>query len=119
MSNDGATVPDAALGAEICRALREQVGKLGLDIGAEPVWEQAVFRSRTDPYSGEISLAGTWSGGNRYGTVDLLPDGRVFAEYQVLLPSLRNPGQYVEAVQVWGYPGALKGGSVLAAWNPE
>lgn len=108
--------PDAALGAAVCRAIREQVGKLGLDIGPEPVWELALFGSRTDPYSREESLVGTWQGSARYGTVTFFPDGRVFAEYQVLLPHPGRPDHYVEAVQVWGRAGALKGEAVLVPY---
>jgi hypothetical protein len=109
-------VPDAALGAEICLALRRQVGKLGLTIGDEPVWAEASFAEQADPYSGEHSLVGSWRGKARDGTVTLFPDGRIFAEYQVLLPHPSLPGHYVEAVQVWGRAGALKGDPVIAAF---
>lgn len=105
--------PDAGLGAAVCSAIREQVGKLGLDIGTEPVWELAVFRSQTDPFSQETSLIGTWQGGQRYGTVTLFPDGRIFAEYQVLLPHPERPDAYVEAVQVWGKPEKIRGEAVI------
>lgn len=105
--------PDAALGNAVCGAIRDQVGKLGLDIGPEPVWEQAVFRSRTDPFSQENSLIGTWQGGQRYGTATFFPDGRIFAEYQVLLPHPERPDAYVEAVQVWGRPEKIRGEAVI------
>jgi hypothetical protein len=108
--------PDAALGAAVCIALREQAGRLGLDIGPEPVWEQATFRSRTDPFSQETSLVGTWQGGRRYGTVTFFPDGRVFAEYQVLLPHPERDDAYVEAVQIWGRPERLRGEAVIVEY---
>jgi hypothetical protein len=108
--------PDAALGAELCQAIRRQVEKLGLTIGDEPVWAEASFAEQTDPYSGERSLVGSWRGKARNGTVTLFPDGRLFAEYQVLLPHPAMPGHYVEAVQVWGRAGALKGDPVIAAF---
>jgi len=108
--------PDEALGAELCQAIRRQVEKLGLTIGEEPVWADASFAEQTDPYTGESSLVGTWRGGARFGTVTLFPDGRLFAEYQVLLPHPAQPGYYVEAVQVWGRAGALKGDPVIAAF---
>lgn len=107
--------PDAALGAELCQAVRRQVEKLGLTIGDEPIWAEASFAEQTDPYSGERSLVGTWHG-SRNGSVTLFPDGRLFAEYQVLLPHPGQPGYYVEAVQVWGRAGALKGDPVIAAF---
>lgn len=108
--------PDEAQGAAVCRAIREQVGKLGLDIGPEPVWEQAVFRSQTDPFSQETSLVGTWQGGQRYGTVTFFADGRVFAEYQVLLSHPERHDAYVEAVQVWGRPEKLRGEAVIVEY---
>jgi hypothetical protein len=112
----GSDQPDPALGAEVCLAIRRQVEKLGLEIGDEPVWAEAGFAEQADPYTGESSLVGTWRGKARYGTVTLFPDGRVFAEYQVLLPHPALPGHYVEAVQVWGRAGALKGDPVIAAF---
>jgi len=113
---DGQAGPEPLFGIEVCQAIRRQVEKLGLEIGDEPVWAEACFAEQTDPYSGERSLVGTWRGKARYGTVTLFPDGRVFAEYQVLLPLPGQPGQYVEAVQVWGRAGALKGDPVIAAF---
>jgi len=112
----GPVRPDPVLGSELCQAIRRQVEKLGLEIGDEPVWAEATFVEQADPYSGERSLVGTWRGKARYGTVTLFPDGRVFAEYQVLLPHPALPGHYVEAVQVWGRAGALKGDPVIAAF---
>ena len=113
----GTVLPPAPdFGAEICQAIRRQVEKLGLSIGDEPVWAEACFAEQADPALGECSLVGTWRGKARYGTVTLFTDGRVFAEYQVLLPLPERPGLYVEAVQVWGRPGALKGDPVIAAF---
>lgn len=116
LTADGPAKPDPVLGAEICLAVRRQVEKLGLEIGDEPIWAEAAFVEQIDPFSGERSLVGAWRGKARYGTVTLFPDGRVFAEYQVLLPHPKMPGYYVEAVQVWGRAGALKGDPVLAAF---
>lgn len=115
-NSSGPASPDPVLGNEVCQAIRRQVEKLGLTIGDEPVWAEACFADEVDPYSGERSLVGTWRGKARYGTVTLFPDGRVFAEYQVLLPHPAQPGHYVEAVQVWGWAGALKGDPVIAAF---
>ncbi|MGE5471369.1 MAG: hypothetical protein ACM3X0_11280 [Bacteroidota bacterium] len=115
-SAEGPAEPDPALGDEVCQAIRRQVEKLGLTIGEEPVWAEARFAEQIDPYSGECSLVGIWRGKARYGTVTLFADGRVFAEYQVLLPHPALAGHYVEAVQVWGRAGALKGDPVIAAF---
>lgn len=110
----GPAWPYPVLGIELCQAIRRQVEKLGLTIGNEPIWAEASFAEQRDPFSGECSLVGIWKGKARYGTVTLFPDGRIFAEYQVLLPHPALPGQYVESVQVWGRSGALKGDPVLA-----
>ena len=105
---------DPALGEAICAALRRQVEKLGLSIGDEPVWAEASFAEEADPYSQEISVIGTWRGKQRYGTVTFFPDGRIFAEYQVLLPHPVQEDSYVESVQIWGRPQQLRGEAVLA-----
>ena len=105
--------PDAALGAAVCAALRGQVEKLGLSIGDEPVWGDAAFDEETDPYSRELSLVAVWRGGARYGKATFFPDGRVFAEYQVLLPHPAQPARYVDSVQVWGHAGQLRGEAVV------
>ncbi len=106
--------PDPAVGALVCAALRHQAAKLGLSLGDEPVWAAASFATTKDPYSQEESLVGTWRGGQRYGTVTFFPDGRIFAEYQVLLPLPEAADRYVEAVQVWGQPDQLRGEAVIA-----
>ncbi len=106
--------PDAALGAAVCAALRGQVEKLGLSIGDEPVWAEAAFGEEVDPYSREPSLVAVWRGGARYGKATFFPGGRVFAEYQVLLPHPAQPARYVDSVQVWGDAGRLRGDAVLA-----
>ena len=108
--------PDAATGAAVCAALRREVERLGLSIGNEPDWSLLSFEEKTDPFSQEVSLIGTWRGSARYGTVTLFPDGRVFAEYQVLLPHPDKPESYVESVQVWGKPDQLRGEAVIAGF---
>ena len=106
--------PDAATGAAVCAALRREVERLGLSIGNEPDWSLLSFEEKTDPFSQEVSLVGTWRGAARFGTVTLFPDGRVFAEYQVLQAHPARAGIWVDAVQVWGSPVAWRGDAVLA-----
>jgi len=105
-------VPPAELVASVCTALRNEVAKLGLSIGDEPGPAALVFAEVVDPYSQEVSLSGSWQG-QRAGTLTVFPDGRVFAEYQVLLPHPQDAQRYVEAVQVWGRPPALRGEAVF------
>ena len=103
------------LGQAVCEKIRQAAARLGVDLGQMPAWPAASYRQQTDPYSGEISLIGTWQDGPRYGTVTLFPDQRIFAEYQILAPHPKLPGQFVEAVNVWGTLHQLKSDPVLLA----
>jgi hypothetical protein len=103
------------LGAAVCDKIRETATRLGVDLGDLPVWSHARFTATTDPYSGETHLVGSWQDGDRYGTVTLFADGRVYAEYQILVPHPERPDQFVEAVSVWGDLGKLKSEPVLLA----
>jgi hypothetical protein len=105
----------ARLGDAVCDKIREAAARLGVDLGDRPRWSQARLGETTDPYSGETSLTGTWQDGSRYGSVTLFPDGRVYAEYQLLVPHPSLPGQFVEAVSVWGDASRLKSEPVLLA----
>jgi hypothetical protein len=100
----------------VCAALRAQVARLGLSIGDEPVWLAATVELTRDPFTQASSLVATWRGGQRFGTATFFPDGRVFAEYQVLQALPKDPEQFVEAVQVWGTPDALRGDAVIVAF---
>lgn len=107
------TPPTQELGESLCRALREQVAKLGLSLGDEPVWAAAGLATERDPFSQAESVVAVWRGGERFGKATFFPDGRVFAEYQVLQPHPAQPGFYVDAVQVWGQPQAWRGEAVI------
>lgn len=113
---DSLPMPDPLTGEAICTALRRQAEKQGVSLGAEPDWSLAQFTEEVDQATGETRLMAVWKGGARYGTVSFFPDGRVFAEYQVLLPHPTRQDAYVEAVQVWGTPDALRGDAVVTAY---
>lgn len=106
--------PDSALGEAVCAALRAQVEKLGLTIGDEPVWARAAFEEVTDPFSQEVSTVAYWRGGERFGKATFFPDGRVFAEYQVLLPHPGQAERYIDSVHIWGWPGKFRGEANVA-----
>ena len=117
MSPAGAVLPpDEVFVGQICAALRQEASRLGLDLGDEPRPAEAAIETKTDPFSGECSLRLVWQGRARNGEVNFFPDGRIFAEYQVLLGLPGDASRYVEAVQVWGRADALKGDAVLAAF---
>ncbi len=103
----------AGQGEALCTALRGQVEKIGLSIGDEPVWAEATFEAATDPFSQEISIVAYWRGKARFGKATFFPDGRIFAEYQVLLPHPEKPGSYIDSVQVWGRPPQLRGEALI------
>lgn len=106
----------ASLGAALCAQIRDRAIRLGLPadlLGENPVWDQARFSQTTDPFSQEISLLGEWQDGARFGSVTVFPDGRVFAEYQILATHPQQPGKFIEAISVWGQPGQLKSEAVL------
>lgn len=108
--------PDSAHGEAVCAALRGQVEKLGLSIGNEPLWSDAVFEETTDPFSQEVSVLAYWRGKERFGKATFFPDGRIFAEYQVLLPHPDKADSYVDSVQIWGRPPQLRGEAVIAEY---
>lgn len=104
---------DPAVGEAVCAALREQAMRLKVSLGDEPVWSAAQLREQIDPYSRAVSVQAVWRGGARYGQATFFPDGRVFAEYQVLAPHPTRPGCHVDTVQVWGTPAAWRGEATL------
>ena len=108
--------PDSAHGEAVCAALRGQVEKLGLSIGNEPLWYDAVFEETTDPFSQEVSVLAYWRGKERFGKATFFPDGRIFAEYQVLLPHPDKADSYVDSVQIWGRAPQLRGEAVIAEY---
>ncbi len=108
--------PDAATGSAVCAALRGQVEKLGLSIGDEPVWAAATFEEAVDPYSLEVSIVAYWRGGARFGKATFFPDGRIFAEYQVLQANPADGDSFIDSVQVWGRPEKLRGEAVVAEY---
>ena len=102
------------LGHAVCAALRQEITKLGLELPGEPDWQTARLSQRVDPYSKEVTHLASWQGEVRNGEIQFFADGRVFAEYHVLLPLPQDDTQYVEAVQVWGTAARLMGEPVLA-----
>ena len=88
----------------------------GHKIGNEPLWSDAVFEETTDPFSQEVSVLAYWRGKARFGKATFFPDGRIFAEYQVLLPHPEKADSYVDSVQIWGRPPQLRGEAVIAEY---
>jgi hypothetical protein len=87
----------------ICRALGEEIARLGVTVAA-PAPDALAFRLQRDPASGWEGLAGEWrdAGRQRIGQVLLHGDGSFFAEYDVVRPHPHKPRWFVEAVTAWG-----------------
>ena len=95
------------LGAGICGHLIAEIRKLGFPdekLPPLPVFEQAVFTTPTDPYSGQESLIGVWRNpqGHRLGEIKLHGDGSFYAEYDLAQAHPRDPRWFVECVVAWG-----------------
>jgi hypothetical protein len=94
----------SSLAHAICRAMQEEVAKLGL--GDVRVGEpgNAVFRLSTDPASGQDSLLGEWRNqqGQKTGELTFHADGTFYAEFDVIRAHPKNGRLFVEAVNAWG-----------------
>lgn len=94
------------LAEAICRALREEVRKLGFNHQtiAIPGPDAATYRFDRDPASGTDSLVGEWRDprGQRLGMLLFHADGSFFAEHDVIKLHPANPRWFVEAVNAWG-----------------
>jgi hypothetical protein len=94
----------ASLAHAICRAMQEEVFKLGL--GDVRVGDPglALYRLSTDPASGQDSLLGEWRDhqGQKQGELTFHADGSFYAEYDVIRAHPKNGRLFVEAVNAWG-----------------
>jgi hypothetical protein len=100
------------LGEAICRALVNEVEKIGLKEKASQTapWERASFELQRDPASGQSSLLGIWkdANGQRLGSILFHCDGTFFAEYDVVEQHPKNQKWFVEAVNAWGKDSTIK-----------
>jgi len=94
----------AGLAHAICRAMQEEVWKLGLaDVHVgDP--EAAVYRLSIDPASGLDSLLGEWRDqkGRKQGELTFHADGSFYAEFDVIRTHPKNDRLFVEAINAWG-----------------
>ena len=90
----------------ICRALADELVKLGFAPGSIPIGDpaSASYRLDRDPASGLDSLVGEWrdTRGQRQGGLVFHADGTFFVEHDVIRPHPRDPRWFVEAVNAWG-----------------
>jgi hypothetical protein len=96
----------STLAHAICRALADELVKLGFAPGSVPIADpgSASYRLDRDPASGLDSLVGEWrdTRGQRQGGLVFHADGTFFVEHDVIRPHPRDPRWFVEAVNAWG-----------------
>ncbi len=94
----------------ICRAMQQEVIRLG--IGGVYVDDpgNAMYRLSKDPASGQDSLLGEWRDpqGQKQGELTFHADGSFYAEYDVIRVHPGNGRLFVEAVNAWGRDGQIK-----------
>jgi hypothetical protein len=100
------------LAEALCRALREEVRKLGFADASIiiPGPDAATYRFDRDPALGTDCLVGEWrdSQGQRCGMLLFHADGSFFAEHDVIQLHPANPRWFVEAVNAWGRDGDIR-----------
>ena len=100
----------APLAYAICRAMQEEVFRLGLGSVYVDDPGNAMYRLSKDPASGQDSLLGEWRDpqGHKQGELTFHADGSFYAEYDVIRLHPRNDRLFVEAVNAWGRDGRIK-----------
>lgn len=90
----------------ICRALADELIKLGFSPGSVPIGDpgSATYHLDRDPASGLDSLVGEWrdAKGQKHGGLVFHADGSFFVEHDVIRAHPRDPRWFVEAVNAWG-----------------
>jgi hypothetical protein len=95
------------VGEATWRAAQLAAARLGVALIAA-AWEAARFELKRDPYSGEHTLIARWRDETHCNTVSIDPQGRVYAEFDLLVAHPQKPGWWVEAIEIWGQPSQLK-----------
>jgi len=97
---------------ELCVTFGSVLINLGFDAGAvrPALAGQCRYSTAIDPFDGAEQLLGEWvdSNGFRYAHFVRYGNGNMFAEHDVLHPHPDGSGAFIEAIEVWGYAGALK-----------
>ncbi|MCV6637392.1 hypothetical protein [Candidatus Albibeggiatoa sp. nov. NOAA] len=98
-------------GQAVCDAMRATLEKEGFADGQKRIGDFAVaaFEIVKDPFDGSESLKGMWDGQNGgHGSIMLYPDGKVYAEVDVIQIHPNKPKWFVEGVTAWGHIDKLK-----------
>lgn len=100
----------APLAHAICRAMQEEVFRLGIGCVYVDDPANAKYRLSKDPASGQDSLLGEWRDpkGQKQGELTFHADGSFYAEYDVIRVHPRDDRLFVEAVNAWGRDGQIK-----------
>ena len=100
----------APLAHAICRAMQQEVIRLGIGSVCVDDPSNAEYRLSRDPASGQDSLLGEWRDpqGQKQGELTFHADGSFYAEYDVIRVHPRNDRLFVEAVNARGRDGQIK-----------
>jgi len=95
------------VGEATFRAAELAAARLGVAL-MPAAWDTARFELKRDPYSGDHTLIARWRDEECCHTLSIDPQGRVYAEFDVLVAHPQKPGWWVEAIEIWGQPPQLK-----------
>lgn len=94
---------------EVCRRMESELAHVGLALEPRPATDWVHYVQSFDPFDKQLTMTGVWeAGGDVLGSVQLRADGGVYGEYFVTQPHPTKVGAFIEAVTVWGVPGALR-----------
>jgi len=97
---------------EVCIAFRTALLNLGFAEHAVRVatFEACRINMVVDSFDRQDCTLADWldENGGRYAHIIRYADGNLFAEHDVLQAHPKNPGLFVEAIEIWGRAGRLK-----------
>ncbi|MCY0965633.1 hypothetical protein [Parathalassolituus penaei] len=92
-------------------ALLDELERFGLQIHGEGIRQPfASVRLQEDPFDHSVALMGQWRNplGMNQGSIQILENGQVFAEFDVLVVHPQRPAWFIEAVTAWGNDKGIK-----------
>lgn len=75
-----------------------------------PPWQTAHYEWHTDPFDQSQNLTGVWrdARGDQVGQIQVMADGRIYAELDVICNHPTDRRWFVEAVTAWGSEDRIK-----------
>lgn len=98
---------------EVCATFQTVLLNLGFEENEILVatFEACRISTAQDDFDRQERMLVEWigKGGDRFANLVRYADGSLFAEHDVLRPHPQNPDLFVEAIEIWGRAGSLKG----------